>query len=130
MYKAQVGVLVVTVCCWKCGAEALAGHDGAEEVSRRPSVMICCAAWRSLHICVDCSQRSMGGMAMKMWLRDRVGAFATMDEDALGGPETVEQPRAVLHVIARAEQIGDEKEYLVGRFLTSFPDLRLRRFYF
>ena len=67
---------------------------------------------------------------MKIWLREGVVALATMDGDALGGPETVEQPRAVLHVIAQAEQIGDEKEYLVGRLLTSFPDLRLRRFYF
>ena len=49
MYK-HLGALAVTGCCWKCGAEALPGHDGAEEASRRPSVMICCAARRRWHM--------------------------------------------------------------------------------
>ena len=31
-----------------------------------------------------------------------------MDEAALGGPESVEQHRALLHVVAQAEEIGDE----------------------
>ena len=108
MYKSQVGVLVATVCCWKCGAEALAGHDGPEEVSRRHSMMICCTAWRSLHICVEKAQRSICGMAMEMRARSGVAALAPMDEDALGGPGTVEQSRAVLHVVAQATQIADE----------------------
>ena len=51
---------------------------------------------------------------MKMRLGCRVAALTTMDEDALAGPEIVEQPRAVLHVIARAKQIADEKEYSGG----------------
>ena len=41
-----------------------------------------------------------------------------MDEAALGGPESVEQPRALLHVVAQAEESGHEKEYLLLRFAT------------
>ena len=115
MYKAQVGVLVVTVCCWKCGVEALPGHDGGEEVSRRPSVMTCSTHRRSLHICVEKAQRSICGMAMEMRARCGVGALPPMDEAALGGPESVEQPRALQHVVAQAEEIGDE---LLLRFAT------------
>ena len=53
-------------------------------------------------------------MAMEMRARCRVVALPPMDDAALGGPEIVEQPRAVLHVIARAEQIAHEKEYFAS----------------
>ena len=45
-------------------------------------------------------------------------ALPPMDEAALGGPESVEQPRALLHVVAQATQIGDEKEYSAARLPT------------
>ena len=107
-------MLAVTVCCWKCGVEAVLGHDGAEEVSRRPCVMICCADSRSWYIMSTIRIAVSEPLAMKMRLGCRVAALTTMDEDALAGPEIVEQPRAVLHVIARAKQIADEKEYSGG----------------
>ena len=45
---------------------------------------------------------------MEMRARCDVVALPPMDEAALGGPESVEQHRALLHVVAQAEQIGDE----------------------
>ena len=52
---------------------------------------------------------------MEMRARCGVAALPPMDEAALGGPESVEQPRALLHVVAQAEEIGDE---LLLRFAT------------
>ena len=69
-------------------------------------------------------------MAMEMRARCGVAALPPMDEAALGGPESVDQSRALLHVDAQAEEIGHEKEYLVGRLATSMRVRRLRRFYF
>ena len=57
-------------------------------------------------------------MAMEMSARRGFPALPPMDEAALGGPESVEQPRALLHVVAQAEEIGDEKEYPAARFAT------------
>ena len=64
---------------------------------------------------------------MEMRARCGVVALPPMDEAALGGPESVEQHRALLHVVAQAEQIGDE---VLLRLPTSGPSLRLRRFTF
>ena len=66
-------------------------------------------------------------MAMEMRARCDVAALPPMEEAALGGPESVEQHRALLHVVAQAEQIGDE----VPRGCPlQVPALRLRRFTF